>query len=179
MATCSTSERKIEVNCTSNGKDNAGCNCKCHRVPVTLRDHFWRDPFFSSNWEDFDKIRQQMIEDSKQMWSRFDDEFKNISSSSTASSMKSTSKMSERTNQTSDGNKERSLWPSRFSRLPSIFTDFDDFPSFSKDDQIIKVKNDDKGFEVSLDTHHFRPGKKSSYALILKTLKLFLLFHSI
>ncbi len=23
--------------------------------------------------------------------------------------------------------------------------------------QIIKVKNDEKGFEVSLDTHHFRP----------------------
>ena len=56
-----TSEMKIEVNCSkSGGGDDCNCNCKCHRVPVTLRDHFWRDPFFSSNWEDFDKIRQQV-----------------------------------------------------------------------------------------------------------------------
>ena len=54
-----TSEMKIEVNCSKSGGGD-DCNCKCHRVPVTLRDHFWRDPFFSSNWEDFDKIRQQV-----------------------------------------------------------------------------------------------------------------------
>ena len=55
------SETKIEVKCSkSGGDDKNGCGCKCHRVPVTLRDHFWKDPFFSSNWEDFDKIRKQV-----------------------------------------------------------------------------------------------------------------------
>ena len=67
------SETKIEVNssscnnshnssnCNNSSKGNDECHCKCHhKVPVTLRDHFWRDPFFSSNWEDFDKIRHQV-----------------------------------------------------------------------------------------------------------------------
>jgi len=161
MASHST-ETKIQVNCTnSNSSDDKGCNCKCHRVPVTLRDHFWRDPFFSSNWEDFDKIRQKMIEDSKQMWTKFEDELQKMGTTSSSSSTMKSSKMSEMSKSGCDddrrvGNLERSLWPSGFSRLPSIFTDFDDFPAF-KDDQIIKVKNDDKGLEVSLDTHHFRP----------------------
>jgi hypothetical protein len=57
----SKSETNIEVKCSKSGGDEKnGCGCKCHRVPVTLRDHFWKDPFFSSNWEDFDKIRQQV-----------------------------------------------------------------------------------------------------------------------
>lgn len=162
MATCSTTDRKIEVNCSSdNGK--GGCHCKCHRVPVTLRDHFWRDPFFSSNWEDFDKIRQQMIEESKQMWSKFDDDFKDMTNSSSLSSS-STLRTSSKSDHlsSSNGEKEKSLWPNRFSHhIPSVFSDFGDIPSSSfitKDDQIIKVKNDDKGLEVSLDTHHFRPG---------------------
>lgn len=179
MASSSTSETKIEVKCTNSGghsngssDDKNGCGCKCHRVPVTLRDHFWRDPFFSSNWEDFDKIRQQMIEDSKQMWSKFNEDFSRMGTTSSASALSSSMKTSETSKSSnicdssllsSSGDKftntERSLWPSTFSRLPSIFSsDFDntDFPKF-KDDQIIKVKNDEKGFEVSLDTHHFRP----------------------
>jgi len=166
MAKCSTSDKKVEVNCTSDEKD--GCNCKCHQVPVTLRDHFWTDPFFSSNWEDFDKIREQMIEDSRKMWSKFDEEFRKMSSSSSSSTMKSSSKVSERTNHCSGNNKQRSLWPSGFSRLPSIFTDFDELPIFTNDDQIIKVKNDEKGLEVSLDTHHFRPGEVSFDSLKMR-----------
>ncbi len=95
MASSSTSETKIEVKCTKTGGSNSngissedknGCGCKCHRVPVTLRDHFWRDPFFSSNWEDFDKIRQQMIEDSKQMWSKFNEDFSRMGTTSSSSS---------------------------------------------------------------------------------------------
>jgi len=49
-------------------------------------------------------------------------------------------------------------FPRRFLRLPSIFNEekTKDFLS-SSDDQIIQVKDDDKAFEVSLDTHHYRP----------------------
>jgi HSP20 family molecular chaperone IbpA len=164
MASTSSSETKIQVNCTKSGDDKHGCGCNCHRVPVTLRDHFWKDPFFSSNWEDFDKIRQQMIEDSKRMWQKFDEEFSRMGTTSSSSSMTSSLKSSNVAESSSGGenllNTERPIFPSGFSRLPSIFNrDFDnsDFPPKFKDDQIIKVKNDEKAFEVSLDTHHFRP----------------------
>ena len=30
------------------------------RVPVTMRDLFYQDPFFESSWADFDKVQQDM-----------------------------------------------------------------------------------------------------------------------
>ncbi|CAB4058625.1 CRYAB [Lepeophtheirus salmonis] len=38
------------------------------RVPMTLRDVFWQDPFFESTWSDFDKIRENMIKESNDFW---------------------------------------------------------------------------------------------------------------
>ena len=42
-------------------------------------------------------------------------------------------------------------------RLPSIFNEEKTKDLISVDDQTIKVKDDDKAFEVSLDTHSYRP----------------------
>ncbi len=30
------------------------------RVPVTMRDLFYQDPFFESSWADFHKVQQDM-----------------------------------------------------------------------------------------------------------------------
>ena len=40
---------------------NSACGSCGHRVPITLRDLFWQDPFFSSNWDDFHKIHDEMM----------------------------------------------------------------------------------------------------------------------
>lgn len=53
--------------------------CKCH-VPITLRDLFWHDPFFSTNWDDFDSLRDQMFQETKSFWSKFDNRIKRLES---------------------------------------------------------------------------------------------------
>merc|ERR1712064_86668 len=48
------------------------------RVPVTMRDFFFDDPFFKNSWDDFDKVRDRMFSESRDMWKRFDDDFRNM-----------------------------------------------------------------------------------------------------
>jgi crystallin alpha B len=42
-------------------------------------------------------------------------------------------------------------------RLPSLFNEERTKDLMIKDDQTIKVRDDDKSFEISLDTHDYRP----------------------
>merc|ERR1739848_798296 len=51
---------------------------KMSRVPVTMRDFFFDDPFFKNSWEDFDKVREAMFSESRDMWSRFDEDFRDM-----------------------------------------------------------------------------------------------------
>merc|ERR1711872_1144915 len=46
------------------------------RVPVTMRDFFFDDPFFKNSWEDFDKVRNAMFTESRDMWKKFDEDFR-------------------------------------------------------------------------------------------------------
>ncbi len=55
-------------------------------VPMTIRDFFFEDPFFKSTWEDFDKIREKMFQESEERWKRFDEDFKNMACMSSNSS---------------------------------------------------------------------------------------------
>jgi len=47
-------------------------------VPMNIRDPFFKDPFFSSTWEEFDKMRQDMISSSKDFWGKVDKDFANF-----------------------------------------------------------------------------------------------------
>merc|ERR1711952_426776 len=53
-----------------------------HRVPITLRDLFWQDPFFSSNWEDFHKIHEEMMSETRAVWNKFDEQLKLVEAKS-------------------------------------------------------------------------------------------------
>merc|ERR1712013_420645 len=46
------------------------------KVPVTTRDFFFDDPFFKRSWDDFDKVRDAMFQESRDMWKRFDEDFR-------------------------------------------------------------------------------------------------------
>ena len=55
---------------------NTACTSCGHRVPITLRDLFWQDPFFSSNWEDFHKIHDEMMLETRAIWNKVDEQLK-------------------------------------------------------------------------------------------------------
>merc|ERR1712117_496132 len=64
------------------------------RVPMTLRDSFFNDDFFRNSWEDFDKLRQQMMTESQNFWRRAEQEMKMLESSSSSSAMQQQSSSS-------------------------------------------------------------------------------------
>jgi len=45
------------------------------RVPMTLREHFFEDPFFSSSWKDMESVRKQFFEESGKISKQFEDDF--------------------------------------------------------------------------------------------------------
>merc|ERR1711922_130275 len=149
--------------------------------PTTMRDFFFDDPFFKSSWDDFDTVREKMHQESRDMWKKFDDDFRNMAcmsnnimlndSSSSNSNMPSSSKSSS--NESSDNrmllDRQTSLdkwengwmFPRRW-MLPSLKNEFKDMNLFqSKDSEVIRVKEDDNKMEVSLDTSQYRPDELS------------------
>merc|ERR1712079_513293 len=68
-----TQQDKTEVTFLSSSLNMSGS-----RVPVTMRDFFFDDPFFKNTWEDFDKVRDAMFNESRDMWKKFDDDFRNV-----------------------------------------------------------------------------------------------------
>jgi len=166
------------------------------RVPMTLRDSFFNDDFFRNSWEDFDKLRQQMMTESQNFWRKAEQEMKMLESSSSSamqqqqqSSSSSSNAIRKESSSSSSGGAPRDLMRSDSMLVPSIFPrrwmmprmfgmmdsgTLDAMPAFGEDffsdklskmnlfqdkgdDQIIRVKDDDAKFELSLDTHGFRP----------------------
>merc|ERR1712198_814545 len=48
------------------------------RVPMTMRDFFFDDPFFKSSWDNFDQVRDRMFQESRDMWKKFDEDFRSM-----------------------------------------------------------------------------------------------------
>merc|ERR1712061_232640 len=143
------------------------------RVPVTMRDFFFDDPFFKNSWDDFDKVREGMFSESRDMWKRFDEDFRNMAcmqnnimleSPKDASIQESQRKESKNENrdlmrQDSKTRYENGwMFPRRW-MLPGLNPDMtkglDIFKT--KDNDEIRVKEDDGKMEVSLDTSQYRP----------------------
>jgi len=130
-------------------------NCKCH-VPITLRDFFWQDPFFSTNWDDFGKLRKTMLEETKQLWDQFDQQLKALEGN--AEEAKETPEdATAGTEVAKENNNDSWFFPRQLMRLPSLFNNQMTKDLALKDAQAIKVHDDDKVFEVSLDTRNYRP----------------------
>ncbi len=124
------------------------------RVPLTVRDLFFQDPFFESQWPEFDKIRQDMMKDTQDFWSK-------VNQGPGHSTLPPPPELS------SSGALSPMVMPKRW-MLPRFLSRDDTekmFPSDffagtgrqGMDDQVLKVKDSDGGFEVSLDTHEYRP----------------------
>merc|ERR1712227_117810 len=136
------------------------------RVPVTMRDFFFDDPFFKNSWEDFDKVRDAMFTESRDMWKKFDDDFRNMACMSNNIMLESDSQQQQQeaisNNTESSSNRSlmrqdsKSRWengwmfPRRW-MLPALNTDFPNNMDIfkSKDNEVIRVKEDESKMEVS------------------------------
>merc|ERR1711868_146589 len=141
------------------------------RVPVTMRDFFFDDPFFKNSWEDFDKVRDAMFTESRDMWKKFDDDFRNMACMSN-NIMLEHSGSGNQPESITNNNENRSLmrqdsksrwengwmFPRRW-MLPALNTDFPSNMDIfkDKDNEVIRVKEDETKMEVSLDTSQYRP----------------------
>merc|ERR1711971_940583 len=125
------------------------------RVPVTMRDFFFDDPFFKNSWEDFDKVRDAMFTESRDMWKKFDEDFRNMACMSNNIMLESpTSGALTAEEQTSAPRSlmrqdSKSRWengwmfPRRW-MLPALNTDLPSHTDIfkSKDTEVIRVKED-------------------------------------
>merc|ERR1711973_969484 len=68
---------------------------------MTIRDFFFDDPFFKSSWEDFVKVRERMLEESRDRWKKFDEEFRNMACMSNNIMLKSSADNMEKSSQRS------------------------------------------------------------------------------
>merc|ERR1712154_295652 len=131
------------------------------RVPVTMRDFFFDDPSFKNSWEDFDKVRDAMFTESRDMWRKFDEDFRNMACMSNNIMLEGPSSTPEKVeggdprSQMRQDSKSRweSGWmfPRRW-MLPALNTDFPTNMELfkTKDSEVIRVKEDDSKLEVSL-----------------------------
>ena len=46
------------------------------RIPTTVRDFFFEDPHFKSSWDQFDKVRDAMFKESRDLWKEMDKDFR-------------------------------------------------------------------------------------------------------
>nr|XP_040582568.1 LOW QUALITY PROTEIN: alpha-crystallin B chain-like [Lepeophtheirus salmonis] len=155
------------------------------RVPVTLRDMFWSDPFFSSTWDDFNQVREQMMQRSHKMMNSFQDEMKKMeqnmlsnSSSGQSYSVKQSSSSSSSDIQKDSMNKNnnqtlssetfdtalsplgRTLNPFFFSG-PSLFDEdlnksLNIFPE-TRMNKLFVSRIMKTNLKLDLDTHQYRP----------------------
>merc|ERR1711973_845560 len=122
------------------------------RVPMTMRDFFFDDPFFKSSWDNFDQVRERMFQESRDMWKKFDQDFRdmacmsnNIMIDSGMQQKKNSSEVAAAEGKSLDRQNSLTKWengwmfPRRW-MLPSLSSEFKDM-----------------NMEVSLDTSQYRP----------------------
>ncbi len=123
---------------------------------MTKRDFFWDDPFFSDVWEDFDRLRKDIWQENRDFFSRFEQQHQALEKESFSSSSMSSKKNASRALSTSD---HRRNW--LLPRFEDDFFDDADFKHWPKllttSDEILKVSDDDTKFQVSVNTHGYKP----------------------
>jgi len=126
------------------------------RVPMTLRDHFLQDPFFSSSWSDMEKVREHFAKQAQIMSQSFEDSW----SKSERSVSENADKQNKTTLVPSDNSSGlRSLLMPRNWMMPKLFDDNMSSLVEMKDSNLLSMKNDDTKMEISLNTSGYKPSE--------------------
>jgi len=125
--------------------ESTSSGSKKDMVPINVRDAFGKDPFFSSTWDEFDQMRSDMMSKNKQFWSKVDDDFANF----------------DDTVRKSHDEMDRQMAPFQ-PQLPSWAIPDDLRSKWTRQEsqdgnEVIKVKQSDDKFEVTLDVPQYKP----------------------
>jgi len=115
-------------------------------VPINMRDSFSKDPFFSSTWDEFDQMRSDMMTRSKDFWSKVDTDFANF----------------DDTVRKSHEDMDRQMEPfqpqlPRWAIPDDLRTKWNPITRQDSQNEVIKVKQSDDKFEVTLDVPQYKP----------------------
>jgi len=127
------------------------------RVPMTLRDHFLQDPFFSSSWSDMESVREHFAKQAQIMSQSFEDSWSNSEKSVTEINDKKQNNSSVVPSGNSSG--LRSLLMPRNWMMPKLFDDNLSSMMEMKDSNLLSMKNDDAKMEISLNTSGYKPSE--------------------
>jgi len=127
------------------------------RVPMTLRDHFLQDPFFSSSWSDMESVREHFAKQTQIMSQSFEDNWSKSEKSVTEINDKKQNNSSVVPSGNSSG--LRSLLMPRNWMMPKLFDDNLSSMMEMKDSNLLSMKNDDAKMEISLNTSGYKPSE--------------------
>merc|ERR1712215_232753 len=122
------------------------------RVPMTLRDHFLQDPFFSSSWSDMEKVRENFFKQTQSMSKMFD----------SSDSRMSRTDRSEKNSSLVKADESSIFSPWLMPRnwmMPRLFDENFNSLLDKKDSNLISMKNDDRKMEISLNTTGYKPSE--------------------
>merc|ERR1711872_299509 len=124
---------------------------------TTFRDFVSDDTFFKNTWEDFDKMREGMFSESRDMWKRFDQDFRSRTSRSENMRESSQNITSSVRNWPQTGRKESSNENVNNNHQPRWRNGWMSPAENSRGLDSFKTKDDDTKIEVSVDTSQYRP----------------------
>jgi len=127
------------------------------RVPMTLRDHFLQDPFFSSSWSDMESVREHFAKQAQIMSQSFEDSWSNSEKNVTEINDKNQNNSSVVPSGNSSG--LRTLLMPRNWMMPKLFDDNLSSMMEMKDSNLLSMKNDDAKMEISLNTSGYKPSE--------------------
>merc|ERR1712002_1292826 len=132
------------------------------RVPTTHRDFFFEDPHFKENWHNFDKIRDSVFKESRDLWKQMDQDFRKMRC---MNPMLTAADDEEGKSAPLLKYEDSWMFPRKW-MIPSFADNLKDHNLFDHDGdhEVIRFKEDDQHMEVSLDTSHYRPDELHVHA---------------
>jgi len=122
------------------------------RVPMTLREHFFEDPFFRSSWKDMENVRDKFFENSSRSEKRCEEK---VLTSSNNTERRTGSELDTFDNFHSLFNRNW-LSPPRW-LMPRVLESDLGSELSERGSNVISFKEDKDKMEVSLDTSGFKP----------------------
>ena len=116
-------------------------------VPTTMRDYFFNDEHFKLNWENFEKVKEQVLSYAGDMWHKFSNNLKALNYEPLDKTKEST---------------EVTMFPRHWMlpSFPGLQEQIKNLDMFKEEDnELIRFSETEDKLEVSLDTHLYRPSE--------------------